>query len=101
MGIIINDTLLFANGLSASDTYCSFYRASIELMKHDESVVTSYSVRGSACIFCSKDYRDESKPILDRVNVSVTLTQNQLESNMYGHLYEALKEKYESTSDDI
>ena len=101
MGIIINDTLHFANGLSASKTYCSFYRDSIELKKQDESSVTSYTLRGSACIFCCKGFRDASKPILDRVNVSVTLSKNQLESNIYGHLYEALKEQYESTSDDI
>lgn len=97
MGIIINDTLHFANGLSASKTYASFYRARIELMKIDES----YMVRGSASIFCCKDFRDASKPILDRVNVCVTLSQNQLESNIYKHLYKALKEGYESASDDI
>jgi hypothetical protein len=97
MGIIIEDTITLSNGLSASNVYCSFYGSEISLEK-DRNNSSNYSLRGSACIWFNQLYRNESKPILDRVNVNVTITKSQLDTNVYTHLYTALKLKYTTTT---
>ena len=98
MGIIIHDNLILPNGCNVQDTYCSFYNSPIELRKNEDN---NYTVRASASIYFNKSYRNNNKPILDKVNVSALLNDTpQLDTNLYEILYLTLKQRYENTMDD-
>jgi hypothetical protein len=98
MGILIGDSITFTNGLSASNCYCSFYNNTINIEKNESS---NYNISGSACIWVSKNFRDQNSPILDRVNIGVTITSSQLDTNVYTHLYNSLKSMYTNATDDL
>ena len=98
MGIIIGDTITFSNGLSAANCYCSFYNNTIHIEKNESS---NYNINGSACIWVSKNFREENSPILDRVNIHVTITSSQLSTSVYTHLNTSLKSNYTNTTDDL
>ena len=100
MGILIEDTITFSNGLTSANCYCSFYNNTITIEKN-EGVDSNYNIRGSATIWVNKTFREENKPILDRVNVSVSINASQLDTNVYTHLYDSLKEQYSTVTDDI
>ena len=100
MGILIGDTITFSNGLTSTNCYCSFYNNSISIEKN-EYTSDIYNIRGTASIWVNKTFRDENKPILDIINVSVSITSSQLDTNIYTHLYTSLKSKYTSVTDDL
>ena len=112
MGILIGDSITFTNGLSASNCYCSFYNNTIHIEKNESSNYnntinieknesSNYNISGSACIWVSKNFREQNSPILDRVNIGVTITSSQLDTNVYTHLYNSLKSMYTNATDDL
>ena len=96
MGITIADTLTLSNGLTVSNSYACFGRDSISIEKMDTN---KYDLRGHACIWTNQTYRNNEAPPLLGVNINLTITASQLDSNIYSLLYTQLKTKYSSTSD--
>jgi len=100
MGIIINDTITLNNGLTASSIYCSFGEGEIRIEKNRDNS-SEYDISGHYTIWVSKDFRINDKPSLTGGHISLTITSNDLNSNIYTLLYNELKTKYTSTTDEL
>jgi len=100
MGIIINDTITLNNGLTASTIYCSFGEGEIRIEKNRDNT-SEYDISGHYTIWVSKDFRTNDKPCLDAGNISLKVTSSDLNSNIYTLLYNELKTKYTSTTDEL
>ena len=59
----------------------------------------NFELRSGASIWTNQTYRNNGAPCVDRINIKLTLTTSQLDSNLYGLLYTELKTKYSSTTD--
>jgi len=100
MGIIINDTITLNNGLTASTIYCSFGEGEIRIEKNRDNA-SEYDISGHYTIWVSKDFRINDKPSLDAGNISLKITSSDLNSNIYTLLYNELKTKYTSATDEL
>ena len=106
MGLINNDVYSCANGVQKAGTYISFGTETIYLCQNssDPSVAAAdrkYNVRANYRIYWDKDCRGANKPFLDLQSVSTQLTAAQLETNLYGALYDALKVTYPNCTDEL
>ena len=96
MGIINHDLFVASNGVQKADTYVSFNNEPIQMFK----VGSNYSVRANYRIFWDKASKDANKMFLELRSVSVVLTPDQLETNLYRCLYDELKKAYTNYSDE-
>ena len=106
MGLINNDVYSCANGVQKVGTYISFGTETVYLCQasSDPSVAAAdrkYNVRANYRVYWDKDCRNANKPFLDLQSVSTQLSAAQLETNLYGALYEALKVTYPNCSDEL
>ena len=106
MGLINNDVYSCASGVQKVGTYISFGTETVYLCQSssDPSVPSAdrkYNVRANYRVYWDKDCRSANKPFLDLQSVSTQLTAAQLETNLYGALYEALKVTYPNCSDEL
>ena len=106
MGLINNDVYSCANGVQKAGTYISFGTETIYLCQNstDPSIPAAdrkYNVRANYRIYWDKDCRNANKPFLDLQSVSTQLTAAQLETNLYGALYDALKSTYPNCTDEL
>jgi hypothetical protein len=106
MGLINNDVYSCANGVQKAGTYISFGTETVYLCQasSDPSIAAAdrkYNVRANYRVYWDKDCRNANKPFLDLQSVSTQLTAAQLETNLYGALYEALKVVYPNCSDEL
>jgi nucleoid-associated protein YgaU len=106
MGLINNDVYSCANGVQKAGTYISFGTETVYLCQasSDPSVPAAdrkYNVRANYRVYWDKDCRNANKPFLDLQSVSTQLSAAQLETNLYGALYEALKVIYPNCSDEL
>ena len=110
MGIINNDTYECSNGVQKAGTYISFATETIYLVQNypdmfgqtaPSSTDRSYNVRANYRIFWDQAAREAGKSFIDLKSVSVNLTAEQLNSNVYQILYEELKKIYPNTSDEL
>ena len=106
MGLINNDVYSCASGVQKVGTYISFGTETVYLCQNssDPSVPSAdrkYNVRANYRVYWDKDCRTANKPFLDLQSVSTQLTASQLETNLYGALYEALKVTYPNCSDEV
>jgi len=62
---------------------------------------SEYDISGHYTIWVSKDFRINDKPCLDAGNISLKITSSDLNSNIYTLLYNELKTKYTSTTDEL
>jgi hypothetical protein len=114
MGIINNDVYECTNGVQKAGTYISFATETIYLVQNypgtpapmpDQSLPSSsersYSVRANYRIFWDQAAREAGKSFIDLKSVSITLTADQLNSNIYQLMYEELKKIYPNSSDEL
>jgi hypothetical protein len=106
MGLINNDVYRCANGVQKEGTYISFGTETLYLCQSSSNPTISaadrmYNVRANYRVYWDKSCRDGNMPFLDLQSVSTQLTAAQLESNLYGALYEALKLVYPNCSDEL
>jgi hypothetical protein len=106
MGLINNDVYRCANGVQKEGTYISFGTETLYLCQSSSNPTISaadrvYNVRANYRVYWDKSCRDGNMPFLDLQSVSTHLTAAQLESNLYGALYEALKLVYPNCTDDL
>ena len=106
MGLINNDVYSCASGVQKVGTYISFGTETVYLCQNssDPSIPSAdrkYNVRANYRVYWDKDCRTANKPFLDLQSVSTQLTAAQLETNLYGALYEALKVTYPNCSDEV
>jgi len=106
MGLINNDVYSCASGVQKVGTYISFGTETVYLCQSSSNPSISsadrvYNVRANYRVYWDKDCRSANKPFLDLQSVSTQLTSAQLESNLYGALYEALKVTYPNCSDEL
>ena len=109
MGIIINDTITFKNGISLSDCYCSINHNMIRISKNYEesdpsnSGIKKYMIKCDYTIWSSKDARINDLNIMEKNKVLLDLDANQLETNVniFTLLYNAIKSQYTNYTDDI
>jgi hypothetical protein len=106
MGLINNDVYRCANGVQKEGTYISFGTETLYLCQSSSNPTISaadrvYNVRANYRVYWDKSCRDGNMPFLDLQSVSTQLTAAQLESNLYGALYEALKLVYPNCTDEL
>jgi hypothetical protein len=112
MGLINNDTFTASNGVQKTGTYISFNNETIYLRKGASSAYMmppstvpstddTYMVNANYRVFWDKDAKDAGKSFIELRNVSAAVTLAQLDSNLYGILYEELKKQYPNTVDDL
>jgi hypothetical protein len=114
MGIINNDVYECSNGVQKAGTYISFATETIYLVQNysgmsvpmpdQGSIVTSdrnYNARANYRIFWDQAAREAGKSFIDLKSISVVLTAEQLDSNIYQLMYEELKKIYPNTSDEF
>ena len=106
MGLINNDVYSCASGVQKVGTYISFGTETVYLCQNssDPSVPSAdrkYNVRANYRVYWDKDCRTANKPFLDLQSVSTQLTAAQLETNLYGALYEVLKVTYPNYTDEV
>ena len=110
MGIIIGDTITLNNGLTVTNTYCSFGNSKISLRKNINNTYDSsgnivsninYTLYCNYCIWINKTYRLNNNVILESYNINKDITSSDLNTNLYSILYTEIKSKYTSTTDDI
>ena len=114
MGIINNDVYECINGVQKAGTYISFATETIYLVQNypgmlapmpDQSFLPSpdrsYSARANYRIFWDQAAREAGKSFIDLKSVSVILTEEQLNSNIYQLMYAELKKIYPNTSDEL
>ena len=102
MGITVTEELTFSNGLTNNGSYGSF--GASELYVHKTTNVDGDTVFVLTCdgrLWTSKDFRNSNtSSILRKDHVSVTVTPDQLDGNLYAHLYAEWKNSFSSVSDD-
>ena len=114
MGIINNDVYECSNGVQKVGTYISFASETIYLVQTSPSIPfpmpgqtipsssgRSYNARANYRIFWDQAAREAGKSFIDLKSVNVTLTVEQLNSNIYQLIYEELKKIYPNTSDEF
>lgn len=114
MGIINNDVYECINGVQKAGTYISFATETIYLVQNypgmlapmpDQSFLPSpdrsYSARANYRIFWDQAAREAGRSFIDLKSISVILTEEQLNSNIYQLMYAELKKIYPNTSDEF
>ena len=104
MGLINNDVYTCSNGVQKAQTYLSLATETIYLCQasSDPSIPSAdriYNVRANYRIYWDEECRMMNKPFIDLQSISTQLTNAQLDSNLYGSLYAAIKLIYPNTSD--
>ena len=102
MGITVTEELTFNNGLTNNGSYGSF--GASELHVHKTTNVDGDTVFVLTCdgrLWASKDFRNSNtSSILRKDHVSVTVTPDQLNGNLYVLLYNEWKKKFTSVNDE-
>lgn len=93
MGVIINDEITLDNGIDISSTY-----AAIGLVTIQKIDTNSYSVESIFKIYKDQTARNEGKPHLFAVPVSLVMAMNGL-STLFPQLFTQFKTGYSSTTD--
>ena len=106
MGLINHDVYTCSNGVQKADTYVTLATETIYLTQASSDPTISmsnrtYNVRANYRIYWDEECRNTGKSFIDLQSVNVTLTLAQLDSNLYGSLYNALKVVYPNASDAI
>jgi hypothetical protein len=100
MGIIINDSLTLQNGLVVSNVYASLSGEPISVIKGVPYLVESNAITWFAAstynIWATKDAADKKLPYVQQDFVRTNIDPSQ---PVIPDLYEALKAKYQSTTD--
>jgi hypothetical protein len=98
MGLINNDNYVASNGVEKVGTYISFATETLYLRQAgNQSGVKTYMVNANYRIYWDQECREMGKSFIDLKSVSATVTEEQLNSNMYEVLYDALKVIYPNT----
>ena len=102
MGITVTEELTFNNGLTNNGSYGSFGASELHLHKTtNEDGDTVFVLICDGRLWASKDFRNSNtSSILRKDRVSVTLTPDQLNGNLYALLYAEWKNSFSSVSDD-
>jgi len=105
MGIIINDSITFNNGITLTNCYCGLHNSMIDITRNDlyNTAPKKYNVRSSYTIWANKEARTNELIYLDKGNISLNLDASELEKNvnLFELLYEEIKSKYTEYTDDI
>ena len=104
MGIIIHDTLTLHNGLQATDTYASLSKQVINIQNstqysNSNTYTSVWKTSSLYNIWVNKDYASNNSPYLQQETVTVDLSNQQLQESIFQTLYNAIKSKYNSTTD--
>lgn len=101
MGIIINDTLSLANGLTVTDAYASFHKQTIQFFRHftPETSTEGWMLMGVYNIWTNQIIAKEGGPSLQQNVISVMMTDAQLELSPFKILYNEMKTMYTNTTD--
>ena len=76
------------------------FKRDIRIEKNRDNA-SEYEISGHYTIWVSKDFRINDKPPLTSGNISLKITSSDLNSNIYTLLYNELKTKYTSTTDEL
>lgn len=106
MGLINNDTYTCSNGVQKAGTYVTLATETIYLTQANSdptipAAQRTYNVRANYRIYWDEECRNMGKSFIDLQSVNAQLTATQLDSNLYGSLYAALKVTYPNTSDAL
>lgn len=98
MGFTVNDTLEVGNtGITLNRFYINFGRETLRLRGNADR---TFSVECMAKIYRNKAAYQAGKAPIDVLLAQETLTENQLNGNLFRRLYNILKARYTSTNDD-
>ena len=98
MGLINNDNYVASNGVEKVGTYLSF---AFETLYLRQSGPGQYSVNANYRVYWDQACREAGKPFMDLRSLSTSLSKEALETNLYGVMYNALKELYPNCSDEL
>lgn len=98
MGLIVNENYVAANGVQKQGVYISFNNETVYLRKESSN---AYRVNANYRVFWDKDAKDAGKSFLELNSVSASISEQELNSNLYTCLYNELKKKYVNSVDSI
>ena len=108
MGFINNDNYVCANGVEKAGTYISFAMEMINIRQvitvvgaTFTPVASKYSVSSNYRVFWDKVCRDNGKVPIDTKSISIEITPEQLNENIYTVLYDELKKTYTNYTNEI
>ena len=102
MGITINDELTFNHGLTNSNSYGSFGVSELHIHKSlDANNQTIFVLTCEGRVWVSKEFRDSNAgSSLQRDRITLNITPDQLNGNLYVLLYNEWKNQFTSVNDD-
>lgn len=110
MGLIVNENYVAANGVQKQGVYISFNNETVYLRKgssglgvypQDATMSDKYEVRANYRVFWDKEAKDAGKTFLEINSVSVYVSAEELNGNLFTCLYNELKKKYVNSVDSI
>ena len=108
MGFINNDNYVCRNGVEKMGTYISFAMEMINIKQNiavpaDSFIpfVSSYSITSNYRVYWDKSCRDLNKSPIDTQSISMNISSDQLNDNIYTVLYNELKKTYTNYMDEI
>jgi hypothetical protein len=101
MGLTNLDNYVCANGVQKTSTYISFANETLYVRQGpvDENGLPTYTVNANYRVFWDQAAREAGLSFIDLKSVNACLSEEMLNNNMYGCLYEALKQIYPNTMD--
>ena len=100
MGITILDSIeINGSGISLSNCYSSFCSNVVTVRKLNVDNTITYGLEATANIWKDYDSRCCTKTPITNIKVRKIIDSTQLETNVYTHLYTALKSNYINTQD--
>jgi len=98
MGLINLDNYVCSNGVQKTSTYISFATETIYLRQNMDG---TYSINANYRIFWDEAARNSNLSFIDLKSVQTTVAKDMLDCNLYGCLYEVLKQTYPNTVDAL
>lgn len=97
MGFIINDTLTLPSGITVTGAYVMFGKETLSLSANSDE---TYRVSCVAHIYKDRRAALEGKQPIDNLVAEEIIREAQLNGNLFRRLFNLLKDRYHSTSDD-
>jgi hypothetical protein len=103
MGLINLDNYVCSNGVQKTGTYISFANETLYMRQGplDANGLPTYTVNANYRIFWDQASREAGLTFIDLKSVNACVSKDMLTSNMYGCLYDALKQIYPNTADEL
>jgi hypothetical protein len=101
MGLTNNNNYICSNGIQKTGAYISFANETVYIRQafNGQSTQPTYTLNANYRVFWDEAARSANMSYIDLKSVSVSITQDMLNNNMYKCLYDELKKIYPNTTD--